>query len=131
NKVVPLSPARRRDVASFPYGKTRRHLVPLLEDEAAPRPRAGRRDVTSFSRWKMRRGLIPPCGETRRRLAALFLRGKMRRHLVPVRGDARFCSVASGPRTNILSNRYVPPISGDTNRNGEPCIGPCNLPYSC
>ncbi|RWW69904.1 hypothetical protein BHE74_00022451 [Ensete ventricosum] len=74
-----------------------------------PRPRAGRRGVDSFFRSK-----------TRRRLVSSFPHGKARRRLIPARGDAQYCPIASGPCTDILSDWYILPVLGGTDRNREP-----------
>ncbi|RRT53939.1 hypothetical protein B296_00049494, partial [Ensete ventricosum] len=96
--VTPRSPVGRQCNASSPYMQTRHHLVLPLEDEAVSSPR----------------------GETRRCLIASFPRRKMRRRLIPVQGDTWYRPIAGDPHASILSDRYVPPIPGSTDQNGEP-----------
>ncbi|RWW77863.1 hypothetical protein BHE74_00013945 [Ensete ventricosum] len=59
-----------------------RRLISSRENEASPRSPAGRRRIASFSSWKTRR------------------------RLVPARGDTRYCPVAGGLHTSILSDQY-------------------------
>ncbi|RWW16945.1 hypothetical protein BHE74_00026800 [Ensete ventricosum] len=95
------------------------HLVLPLEDEAVPRPRAGRRGGASFFARRQGCAFVPVWGdETSPR--CLVAARKTRCCLVPVRGDARYYPVVGGPHTGILSDQYIPPVLGDTDRNREP-----------
>ncbi|RZR93286.1 hypothetical protein BHM03_00021759 [Ensete ventricosum] len=77
----------------------------------------GRRGVASFSHWKTRRHLAPP-----REDEAVSRPHAGRRGIDSLPRSARYRPVAGGPCTGILSDRYVSPVPGSVDRNGEPCF---------
>ncbi|RZR83980.1 hypothetical protein BHM03_00010713 [Ensete ventricosum] len=99
-----LIPAGRRGVVAFPCEKTRWRLVPELEDEAILSLPTGERGVVSS-----------PHGKTRQRPRP---RARRRGVASPSHAGRR----GGGPHIGTLSDRYVPPVPGDTGRHGKPCF---------
>ncbi|RRT36603.1 hypothetical protein B296_00042751 [Ensete ventricosum] len=67
-------------------------------------------------RLASRRGRTTPRSLAGRRCGASFPSWKTRRRLVTARGDKaspHSRAVASGPCTDILSDRYIPPVPGN------------------
>ncbi|RZS24831.1 hypothetical protein BHM03_00057939 [Ensete ventricosum] len=99
--MTPRLPIGERSGASFPRKEKRRHLVLLLEDNAAARSPVERQADASSS-----------CGKTSHRL-------------VPVRYvsaglTARYRVVPCVSPCRETRHRLVPLIQGGTDRNGEP-----------